>query len=294
MNPAGLARLSVLVAVVFWGISFVATKAALRELSPPTLIFLRFALGVVLLLSLVRLRGGHPVPPRQNWPMLALMGFIGVFVHQLLQSFGLTVTTATETGWLIGLIPVWSAVLSALVLHERFGWMKLLGLGGGFAGAILVVSKGRFEGLLHLPSTRGDFLVLLSTINWAVYTVLGQKTLKALGPLRATAGMMLAGTLMLAPLFAWTQGWRELPGLSLAGWGAVLFLGIGCSGLGYLFWYGALEKIEASRVSSFLYIEPFVTLLAAVLLLHETVQAVTIVGGLLVLVSVYLLQRAPS
>lgn len=294
MNPAGSARLWVLLAVVFWGISFVATKAALRELSPPTLIFLRFALGVVLLVSLARLRGDRILPPRQNWLMLALMGFIGVFVHQLLQSFGLTMTTATETGWLIGLIPLWSAVLSALVLHERFGWMKLIGLGGGFAGAALVVSKGHVGGLLHLPSTRGDFLVLLSTINWAVYTVLGRKTLKALGPLRATAGMMLAGTLMLAPLFAWTQGWQELPGLSPAGWGAVLFLGIACSGLGYLFWYGAIEKIEASRVSSFLYIEPFVTLLAAFFLLHESVQAVTIVGGLLVLSSVYLLQRAPS
>ena len=74
----------------------------------------------------------------------------------------------------------------------------------------------------------------------------------------------------------------------------MLFLGIGCSGLGYLFWYGALERIEVSRVAAFLYIEPLVTLLAAVVLLNEPVSATTILGGLLVLLSVFVMQRAPS
>ena len=105
---------------------------------------------------------------------------------------------------------------------------------------------------------------------------------------------MLFGWLMLAPLFFWHQGWRELPHVSLAGWGAVLFLGIGCSGLGYLFWYGALERIEVSRVAAFLYLEPLVTLVAAVLLLNEPVSVTTVAGGLLVLLSVYLMQRAPA
>jgi drug/metabolite transporter (DMT)-like permease len=184
-------------------------------------------------------------------------------------------------------------VLSALVLKEKFGWMKIAGLAGGFSGAMLVISQGRVSAqMLQLPSTRGDFLILLSTINWAVYSVLGHKTIKRLGPLSATTGAMLLGTLMLVPFFAWNRGWHELPGLSMTGWGALLFLGIGCSGLGYLFWYGALDKIEVSRVSAFLYIEPFVTLLAAVLLLHEPVQALTVAGGLLVLASVYVLQKA--
>jgi len=71
------------------------------------------------------------------------------------------------------------------------------------------------------------------------------------------------------------------------------FLGIGCSGLGYLFWYGALERIEVSRVAAFLYVEPLVTLSAAVLLLKENVTASTLIGGLLVLASVFIIQRAP-
>jgi drug/metabolite transporter (DMT)-like permease len=288
-------RVALFITVVLWGSGFVATKAALREVSPVTLIVVRFALGTSLLLWLVRLRSHNLVPPRGDWPTLALMGFMGIFVHQLLQAVGLTMATAVHTGWLIGLIPIWSALLSALLLKERFGALKLAGLAGGFAGAVLVISQGKL-GLdqLRLPSTHGDFLILLSTVNWAVYSVIGHGTIKRLGPLRATAGSMFLGWLMFLPLFLYQGGWRELAHVSGTGWGALLFLGIGCSGVGYWCWYGALERIELSRVAAFLYIEPPVTLLTAVILLHEPVSAITAAGGVLVLLSVYVMQRAPS
>jgi drug/metabolite transporter (DMT)-like permease len=105
---------------------------------------------------------------------------------------------------------------------------------------------------------------------------------------------MLAGWSMLAPVFVVRSGWTEYPSLSAATWGAVLFLGIGCSGLGYLFWYTALEQLETSRVAAFLYLEPLVTLATAALLLGEPVQAPTIAGGLLVLGGVYLVQGAAN
>jgi drug/metabolite transporter (DMT)-like permease len=287
-------RLQALLAVVFWGLSFVATKAALREVSPPTLIAVRFALGVALLLGLLARRGQRLLPPRDAWGGLALMGFVGVLVHQALQAVGLTLTTAVKTGWLIGLTPVWSALLAAAFLGERFGPARLLGLAAGFAGAVLVVTAGRPPGeVLGLPSTRGDLLILASTLNWAVYTVLGRGLLKRLGALQATAGALTLGWLMVLPWFAWRQGWRELGGLSPAGWAAVAFLGIACSGLGYLFWYGALERLDASQVAALLYLEPLVTLAAAAALLGEPVGLTTVAGGLLVLGGVVLVQRRP-
>lgn len=284
-------RLGALIAVIFWGISFVATKAALRDISPVTLLALRFGLGVMFLLGVLAVRRLPLLPPREAWPSLALMGFVGVFVHQMLQGYGLTMTTAVNTGWLIGLIPIWSALLAAILLQERFGFTKLTGLLVGFAGAALVVTRGDFNvDLLALPSTRGDLLILVSTFNWAVYTILGHATIRKLGSTRATAGAMLAGWLMLLPVFVARSGWREIPNLTAAGWGALAFLGIGCSGLGYLFWYGALEKIEASRVAAFLYAEPLVTLAAAVILIGERVTPTAAAGGVLVLAGVLLMQ----
>ena len=220
------------------------------------------------------------------------MGFVGVFLHQMLQATGLTMTSAMNTGWLIGLIPIWSAILSAIFRKERFGAVQLTGLVLGFAGALLVVTRGApFSATLSIPSTKGDLLILTSTLNWAVYTILGHGTIRRLGSLRATAASMLFGWLMVIPFFLAAGGANEIARLSPAGWGAVAFLGIGCSGLGYLFWYGALEKVEAGRVASFLYIEPLVTLVAASIALGEKVTAASVVGGVIVLLGVLLVQR---
>ena len=288
----GTARLAALSAVVLWGVSFVATKAALQEVSPVTLIFTRFAMGTVILFLMLAIRRERLAPPRDAWPKLALMGFVGVFVHQMLQAHGLQLTTAVRTGWLIGLIPIWSAVLAAVFLHETFGARKVLGLVAGTLGAITVITRGQFSaGILGLPATRGDLLILASTVNWAVYNILGRDTLKRVGSARATSSMMLLGWAMLIPFFIREAGWHQYGSLSGTGIGAILFLGIGCSGLGYLFWYAALERIEASQAAAFLHIEPLVTFAAAVMLLGEPVAVSTLIGGVLVLVGVSIVQK---
>ena len=285
-------RLAAFGAVALWGVSFVATKAALREVSPLTLIVYRFALGTALLFLMLKIQRTSLVPPRDALPMLALMGFLGIFVHQLLQVYGLTLTTAVRTGWLIGLIPIWSAILSAVFLHEGFGVRKVVGLLLGAVGAFFVITRGEMSlQLLALPRTLGDFLIILSTINWAIYTIVSAKTLKRLGSLRTTAATMFIGWIMLVPLFFAGARLHEYSRLTPAGLGYIIFLGVGCSGAGYLLWCAALERLEASRVAAFLYLEPLVTLAVAVPVLGEPVGWLTIAGGLLVLAGVFMVQR---
>lgn len=282
-------------AVVLWSLSFVATKTALLQITPTTLVTTRFAIGVLVLLLHLGYRRLSLPASLSTWTRLAAMGAIGIFLHQLIQATGLTLTTAMNTGWLIGLTPVWSALLAALVLRERFGLQKVGGLALGFAGTVLVISGGAPPGsLLALPATRGDLLVLASTITWAIYTILGRGAIRGIGSARATAGAMLCGWLMLLPVFAAGSGWREYERLSAAGWGAVIFLGVGCSGLGYLLWFAALEKVEATRVASLLYLEPLMTCAAAWAWLDESFRPITVAGGLLVLGGVALVQRAPA
>jgi drug/metabolite transporter (DMT)-like permease len=280
-------------AVVFWGVSFVATKAVVREIPPTALVFARSVLGWALLAGILRARGEPVVPPRAALRPLAVMGFVGVAFHGVLQAQALTLTTAVNTGWLIALVPVWSALLAAALGRERFGAGKLAGLAVGFAGTLLVVTRGRLDaGVVALPATRGDLLVLASTVNWAVYSLLGLDTIRRLGPTRATAGAMLLGAGMLLPFFAAAGGPAAYAQLSRGGIAALLFLGLACSGLGYLYWYRALERVEPSRVAALLYLEPLVTLGAAVLLIAEPVGAVTVAGGALVVGGVALVQRA--
>ena len=285
-------RLGVFLAIAFWGVSFVATRALVEHVPPVSLIFARAALGSALLVGLLAARRERWWPDRASWPSLALMGFVGVVFHQVLQAYALRLTSAVNTGWLIGLTPVWVAILAAVHLRERFPPRRALGLVLGFVGTLVVVTGGEMSaGFLALPTTRGDLLILLSTLNWAVYSVIGRPTLRALGALRATTGSMLAGLAMLAVPFVATAGWRDFAHLDLAGWAAVLFLGVACSGLGYYFYYAGLDQIPAAQVAAFLYLEPIVTLAAAMLLIGEPVTALTVAGGLVILAGVALVER---
>ena len=146
--------------------------------------------------------------------------------------------------------------------------------------------------MLALPATRGDLLILASTVNWALYSVIGHRTLKRLGSLVATTCALLVGCVLLALPFVHARAWGDYARLDAVGWTSVLFLGLCCSGLGYLWWYGALEKIEATRVAAFLYLEPLVTVAAAVALLGETAGTSTIIGGLLLIGGVALVERS--
>lgn len=285
-------RAGVLLAILFWGISFVATRAVVQQISPITLIFMRAALGSLLLVGILTARGRAWIPPRSAWPPLLLMGFIGVALHGLLQAYALQLTSAVNSGWLIGLTPIWSAILAAIHLRERFPPRKLLGLALGFAGAVLVVTRGQIAGgVLALPSTRGDLMILASTVNWAVYSVVGRPTLKRLGSLVSTTCALVVGWALLTIPFVFSRAWGDFARLDGIGWLSVLFLGVFCSGLGYLWWYSALEKIETSRVAALLYLEPLVTLAAAVVMLGESVGVTTVVGGLLLIGGVALVER---
>jgi drug/metabolite transporter (DMT)-like permease len=99
---------------------------------------------------------------------------------------------------------------------------------------------------------------------------------------------MIVGCLTTLP-FAWLEvDWGTLFRLSLAAWTGILFLGVFCSGLAYLFWYSALEKKDSSIVGVYLYLEPLVTLIGAYFLLKEEIHWITLAGGGMILFGVYL------
>src|SRR5512144_1578727 len=103
-----------LLAVIFWGASFVATKVALSEISPVAVVVLRFAIGLAVILAALAWRHQVAAPRHGDVAWLALLGAIGITAHQMLQANGLVTTTATNSGWLVVLIPIFTAVLARL------------------------------------------------------------------------------------------------------------------------------------------------------------------------------------
>jgi drug/metabolite transporter (DMT)-like permease len=284
-------------AVIFWGFSFIATKVALREVHPFTLLTLRFGIGgfLLLLVQLQRDSGFLKTFSPKDWVSIIFLAIVGTSGHTLLQTYGLLHTTAVNTGWIVAIMPIFITVAARFYLREPITLRKVGGIILGFIGVFLVISKGVFSlSLFGFGSTFGDVLVLISAITWTAFTIGGRGFLSRFSPLAAITPIMIIGCLITFP-FTWLKWeWNTLFRLSLSGWMGILFLGIFCSGLAYLYWYSALEKKDSGVVGMYLYLEPLVTLIGAYFLLNEEIQWITLVGGGMILLGVYLATRKSS
>jgi drug/metabolite transporter (DMT)-like permease len=279
-------------AVIAWGASFVATKIALRDLSPVALVWARFALGVPVLGAVVLARRQLRPIGFRDLAYFLLLGFFGITFHQWLQSNALVTSQATTTGWIIATTPLSIAVLGRLFLGERLGPAALAGILIAALGVLLVIARGDpraiVVGKLGAP---GDVLILISTVNWAVFSVISRSGLKRHPAAQMMFYVMLLGWALTTVLFLAESGFRGLGPLTTPGLLALLFLGFACSGVAYVFWYDALEHLPASRVGAFLYLEPLVTVVVAAILLGEGIRVGTMIGGAIILLGIWLVNR---
>jgi drug/metabolite transporter (DMT)-like permease len=281
-------------AVLVWGASFIATKVALREVSPVTVVWLRFGIGVLILGGAVLFRRQFAWPTRRELAYFALLGFLGITFHQGLQSIGLQTSQASTTAWIVATTPIFMALLGWLVLREAISLRQALGIALASGGVLLVVTRGDFSSLTRGRfGAPGDLLILISSLNWAIFSALSRRGLKAHPATRMMFFVMLSGWLLVSLLFFWPSipgGPEQIPHLTAQGWLAILFLGVFCSGLAYIFWYDALQSLPTSQVGAFLYIEPLVAVVVAAIVLSEPLMLASLAGGTLILLGVWLVQ----
>jgi drug/metabolite transporter (DMT)-like permease len=281
-----LTRLLLLIAVIIWGSTFVASKICLGVMSPVQLVAGRFLIAAPALFVIARLRaasfrlGAHK-------KVLFLAAVLFSF-HYLLQTSALEFTTATNSGWLVAVAPLSIALLAALFLREPTP--PVAGIVVASLGILLLVSQGDLSRLGALSSA-GDFMVLASTLTWAVFTIITRNPSRSLDPVVVTFVMTvpLAVSALVLPLVLdrWTP-WSELGREALL---VLVFLGLAGVALAQWFWQRGVAKLGAAQAGVFLYLEPLATTALAVPFLGEPFSPVTAVGGLLVVLGVILARR---
>jgi drug/metabolite transporter (DMT)-like permease len=286
------ATLKALFAVTVWGASFVATKVALQYAAPTVVVWLRFSMGVVILGLAVGLNRQFSLPQGKAWGYFALLGFLGITFHQWLQSTGLLTAQATTTAWIITTTPIFIALLGLIVLRERLAWYQAAGIALASFGVLLIVTKGNISTLAAGRfGTPGDYLVMISAVNWAVFSTLSRPGLKKHPATLMMFYVMSFGWLFTSVLFFAGSEIKQISSIPMDGWIAIAFLGVFCSGIAYIFWYDALKVLPVAQTGAFLYLEPIITVIVAAVVLREAILLATLVGGITILIGVWLVNR---
>lgn len=287
-----LPYLEALFAVVVWGASFIATKIAVGEISPIAVVWLRFAMGIPILFAAVVMRKQFAFPKGKEWLYFALLGFLGISFHQWLQSNGLKTAQATTTAWIVTTSPAFIAVLGWLVLKEKLNLLQSSGIALAMVGVLVVVSKGNLANIfVGSFGTIGDFLILISAVNWAVFSILSRHGLKTHPSTRLTFWVMTIGWLITSVAFFAGKSYTQIPLLDSRGWWAMIFLGIFTTGLAYIAWFDALAQLPSAQTGAFLFIEPLASMVVAAIVLKEQVTFASIIGGAVILFGIWLVNR---
>ncbi len=290
MNP----YIILVIQLLLSGCNYIIANAATQTIPPSNLTFLRTLIsGIVYLLYLFYARLPFKYRGR-NLTLLLFLSLISVSLNQFVFLYGMKYTTATEGALLYAITPIFVMFLSRTYLNERITLAKTTGTTMAFAGvAIIVLSKGSFgENGAHFVSShiKGDFFIFIAVMAWATYTTLGRKLVIRYGAINSTVFTALIGTVMFAPVGIWSSIGYKYTSLSGEQWMEVLFLAFGTSIAGYVLWYYALSKIEASKVAVFTNGQPVITAILAYIFLKQGITLTFALGALVTIGGVIITQ----
>jgi len=279
-------------AISLWALSFVWIKIALQDMSPVTLIVFRYALGFVILLCIAFKRGEIKLLRQDDLKGMVVLGFVGIVLQQFLQVSGQVTADASVAAFLASTAPAFMIILAAVWLRESVNGWQVLGVFLATLGACIVTVGGNWTSFIQGQLINsGNILVLLSAVVWAIYTILTRLLIIDRPATLIAGGMLFFGWLFSMPVWIIKQGWLDLPLIGSKAWIALLCVGIFSTAISYVLYSHALKLAPASRLSAIQNIEPLVATLAAVWILGESITNTLVLGGLAILLGVYLAEK---
>ncbi|MHB8489129.1 MAG: DMT family transporter [Candidatus Dormibacteria bacterium] len=272
---------------VIWGIPYLLIKVGLEGLDPVDLVFVRLALGAVLLVPIALTRVAvRPILGRWGWIIAYTVIEMGV-PWVLLSDAELRISSSLS-GLLVSTVPLIGVVIGLLTRSgERHGWRRILGLAIGLAGVGVLV------GFDVSSSTFGAIAeVIVVAICYATGPYIINRKLSDLPALGVVASSLLLGAIAYAP-----AALVQLPGAWPSGKviAAVLTLGVVCTALAFLIFFALIREIGPVRATVITYVNPAVAVTLGVLLLHEKLTGGIAAGFALILAgSVLAARAAPS
>jgi len=287
--------------MVVWGGSFVAARMVLSAegpsgaaLSPTMLATVRFLLASVVFLPILVRQHVKVQPLRvRDVPLFLLLGQLGISVYFWLQYTGVQLTNAGVSSVLVvGLIPLATMVISGISLREPLGWKQAGSLVLGAMGVAVVVSQRGLQVALESGFLFGSLCLVANAFAFAIYSTMIRGIRQRYPSITTTAGFMVGGTVGLVLLSAFSEDWGSVARLSAAQWAAIIYLSLVCSVLAYFFYNYALTKIEATKASAWVYLEPVVAVVLGAVMLNEAVAPQTVLGGAVIMASLLITQRS--
>ncbi|MCV0402746.1 MAG: DMT family transporter [Chloroflexi bacterium] len=279
-------------AVAFGG-TWVAADVAVAAAPPFTIAALRFGIASILLFAWARL-SGRPLSPIRlvDLPLIVGLALTAVAGYNWLFLTALTMAPATDGAIIVpGLAPLFTLLLAGLFLGERLGARGLVGTAIAAVGLLLVVTpSGEADGRRLL----GDLLFITGAAFWGIYSVLARFAHRRFDAVSTTLYGTALGTLVLIPPALLEGGLDTVTTAPLDAIAGIGYLAVFGTVAAFVLFNLGVARIGAARASAFAFLVPIVGVLSSVALLGERLGPLTVIGGVIVLVGLWIVEHRGS
>lgn len=277
------------IAVFSWGINTVLAKGMILNIEPMALSFYRWltALLFILPFGYKRLIEAKTTII-DNFFKLLVLAIFSVAAYNSILYFSAKYTTATNMSFVTATSPAITFIFSWLVLGEKAGFRKISGMVISLIGLMIIIFQGKVESLLALVVNKGDFLVLISVVSWAFYSVLLKRLKIKMNPIAFLTIIIILGLPCILPFYLWElqlYGTFEINTQNIA---TLLFIGIFPSIVSFICWNKGVEIAGPNIASMFMYLIPVIASFVAWIFLNESLQSYHVAGGITTFTGLYL------
>ena len=283
--------LMMVVAMFFWGGSFVASKIALVEIPPMTLTFYRFLISTAIIFPYMWMKEEQKTPRREDIPLFFGLGVLGISGFFACMFTSLLYTSSANSSTINALNPLASSIIASYMTDEKLTRRKIVLILFAFSGILLTVTGGDIGVLIDGGFNKGDVIMFVAMLSFAVYGIYSKRATVRYSPLFVTAYAFLFGWLQTIPLMLRDGVWMNAFSFSGKTWMAIFFMAAGASVIGYLIQQIAIKRIGVNRTSLFINLVPIFATVFAHFVLGDPITWVNIVAIGIIGSAVYLNTR---
>ena len=276
----------------FWAGNAVVARASVGDIPPLALSFWRWALALLLVLPFgLRHVWRQRRLLREHWPRVWVLAALSVGAFNTLLYLAAQSTTALNIALVNSNMPIGVVVLAWLILGQPVSRIRALGIACALCGVLFIITRGQWRTLVELSFAPGDLLMVAAILCWGTFSVLMRRFALPLHALTFLTAQIALGLTVILPFYllelTTTGGFQPAPrSLAVIGYVAV-FPGL----LAYAFWNHGVARAGPARAAMFLYLVPVFAAVLAVAFLGERLHLFHAVGGLLILLGLWLATR---
>ena len=286
MNQNKTASLTALViSIMIWSASFIATKFAYASFTPLTLCFIRTGLAALIMLGIRFVRREPLKLAAVDRKPVFLSALFGVAIYYALENIGVSLTSAGNASIITAVYPISTLLVGAMFFHDRIPFRQVTGILIAIGGIVVLTADPLGGGGEH--ALIGNLLLIFNGFMWGLYNYFTQAVSERTSTSALTFFQTMAGAVLLVPVLFLDMPVQIGP-LTIPVILAVLFLSAGCSVGAYYLYNIGLRGVSAGTAASMLNLMPVFGLFFSRIFLHEVIAPRQLIGGALVIAGVLL------